>query len=163
MVEFINEMLQGFGAEATVLIMSMIPVVELRGAIPMGIALGLTPLNSSILSFLGSMVPVPFILFGIRPVFDFLRKTKLFKGLVDRLTERSLSKHGHRVQKFGAIGLMIFVVIPLPGTGVWSASLIAALLDVRFKWAFPAILVGNLIAGIIVMLLSTGVLTVLAS
>lgn len=133
MVEFINEMLQGFGAEATVLIMSMIPVVELRGAIPMGIALGLTPLNSSILSFLGSMVPVPFILFGIRPVFDFLRKTKLFKGLVDRLTERSLSKHGHRVQKFGAIGLMIFVVIPLPGTGVWSASLIAALLDVRFK------------------------------
>ena len=65
MVEFINEMLQGFGAEATVLIMSMIPVVELRGAIPMGIALGLTPLNSSILSFLGSMVPVPFILFGI--------------------------------------------------------------------------------------------------
>ena len=57
---------------------------------------------------------------------------------------------------------MIFVGIPLPGTGVWSASLIAALLDVRFKWAFPAILVGNLIAGIIVMLLSTGVFTVLA-
>ena len=61
------------------------------------------------------------------------RDEPYFAGLVDRLTERSLSKHGHRVQKFGAIGLMIFVVIPLPGTGVWSASLIAALLDVRFK------------------------------
>ena len=162
MVDFIREMLHGFGAEATVLIMSMIPVVELRGAIPMGLALGLTPLYSTILSFIGAMVPVPFILFGIRPVFDYLRKTKLFRGLVERLTTRSLNKHGDQIQRYGAIALIVFVGIPLPGTGVWSGSLIAALLDVRFKWAFPAILVGNLIAGIIVMLLSTGVLTVLA-
>jgi len=162
MVDFIREMLHGFGAEATVLIMSMIPVVELRGAIPMGLALGLTPLYSTILSFIGAMVPVPFILFGIRPVFGYLRKTKLFRGLVDRLTNRSLNKHGDHIQRYGAIALIVFVGIPLPGTGVWSGSLIAALLDVRFKWAFPAILVGNLIAGIIVMLLSTGVLTVLA-
>jgi len=162
MEDFIREMLHGFGAEATVFMMSMIPVVELRGAIPMGLALGLSPLHSTILSFIGCMVPVPFILFGIRPVFDYLRQTKLFRGLVERLTNRSLTKHGHKIQKYGAIGLMIFVGIPLPGTGVWSASLIAALLDVRFKWAFPAILVGNLIAGIIVMLLSTGVFTVLA-
>ena len=73
MVDIIKEVLHGFGAEITVLIMSMVPVVELRGAIPMGIALGLSPLHSSILSFVGSMVPVPFILFGIRPIIKLLR------------------------------------------------------------------------------------------
>ena len=161
MVDFIRQMLEGLGAETTVLIMSMIPVVELRGAIPVGMALGLTTYHSTILSFLGSMIPVPFILFGIRPVFELLRKTKLFRGLVDRLTTKSLNK-GHRIQKFGAFALLIFVAIPLPGTGVWSGSLIAALLDMRFKYAFPAILVGNFIAGLIIMFLSNGVFTVLA-
>ena len=109
------------------------------------------------------MTPVPFILFGIRPVFSYLRKTKLFKDLVDRLTNRSLNNHGHKVQKYGSLGLIILVAIPLPGTGVWSGSLIATLLDVRFKWSFPAILVGNLIAAVLIMLLSNGVVTVLAS
>lgn len=161
MVDFIRQMLEGLGAEATVLIMSMLPVVELRGAIPVGMALGLTTYHSTILSFLGSMIPVPCILFGIRPVFELLRKTKLFRGLVDRLTAKSLSK-GHRIQKFGVFALFIFVAIPLPGTGVWSGSLIAALLDMRFKYAFPAILVGNFIAGLIIMFLSNGVFTVLA-
>ena len=70
MVDVIRQMLEGLGAEATVLIMSMLPVVELRGAIPVGMALGLSTYHSTILSFLGSMIPVPFILFGIRPVFD---------------------------------------------------------------------------------------------
>ena len=161
MVDFIRQMLEGLGAETTVLIMSMIPVVELRGAIPVGMALGLTTYHSTILSFLGSMIPVPFILFGVRPVFELLRKTKLFRGLVDRLTTKSLNK-GHRIQKFGAFALLIFVAIPLPGTGVWSGSLIAALLDMRFKYAFPTILVGNFIAGLIIMFLSNGVFTVLA-
>ncbi|NLN82658.1 MAG: small multi-drug export protein [Clostridiales bacterium] len=78
MVDFIRQMLEGLGAETTVLIMSMIPVVELRGAIPVGMALGLSTYHSTILSFLGSMTPVPFILFGVRPVFELLRKTKLF-------------------------------------------------------------------------------------
>jgi len=141
--------------------MAMLPVIELRGAIPAGIALGLSPLHSTILGFVGSMIPVPFILFGIRPVFSYLRKTKLFKGLVDSLTNRSLNNHGHKVQKYGSLGLIILVAIPLPGTGVWSGSLIAALLDVRFKWAFPAILIGNLIAAVLIMLLSSGVVTVL--
>ncbi len=161
MVDFIRQMLEGLGSEATVLIMSMIPVVELRGAIPVGMALGLSTYHSAILSFIGSMIPVPFILFGIRPVFDLLRKTKLFRGLVERLTAKSLNK-GQRIQKFGAFALCLFVAIPLPGTGVWSGSLIAALLDMRFKYSFPAILVGNLIAGLIIMLLSNGVFTILA-
>ncbi len=163
MVDFLQQILEGLGAEPTVLIMSMLPVIELRGAIPVGVALGLSPLHSTILGFIGSMVPVPFILFGIRPIFSYLRQTKLFKGLVDKLTKRSLSNHGHKIQKYGTLGLIILVAIPLPGTGVWSGSLIAALLDVRFKWAFPAILIGNLIAATLIMLLSNGVFTVLAS
>lgn len=154
-------LLHYLGSRLTVLIMAMLPVIELRGAIPAGIALGLSPLHSTILGFVGSMIPVPFILFGIRPVFSYLRKTKLFKGLVDSLTNRSLNNHGHKVQKYGSLGLIILVAIPLPGTGVWSGSLIAALLDVRFKWAFPAILIGNLIAAVLIMLLSSGVVTVL--
>jgi len=156
-----NIILGSLGAKPTVLIMSMFPVVELRGAIPAGIALGLSPLYSTILGFTGSMIPVPFILFGIRPIFSYLRQTKLFKGLVDKLTNRSLNNHGHKIQKYGTLGLIILVAIPLPGTGVWSGSLIAALLDVRFKWAFPAILMGNLIAAVLIMLLSNGVVTVL--
>ncbi len=150
MIDFIRQILDGLGAEATVIIMSMLPVVELRGAIPVGMALGLTTSYSTILSFIGSMIPVPFILFGIRPVFELLRKTKLFRGIVDKLTTKSLNK-GAKIQKTGVVALFIFVAIPLPGTGVWSGSLIAALLDIRFKYAFPAILIGNLIAGLIII------------
>ena len=99
------------------------------------------------------MIPVPFILFSIRPIFNYLKKTKLFKKLVHKLTDKSLNKSG-KIQKYGAWGLLVFVAIPLPGTGVWSGSLAAALLDMRFKWAFPAILVGNIIAAVIIMGLS---------
>lgn len=156
-------LLDSFGVKLMVFIVSMLPVVELRGAIPIGMALGLSPVYSAFISFLGGMVPVPFILFGIRPIFAYLRQTKLFKRLVDKLSTRSLENHGPKVQKYGALALLLFVAIPLPGTGVWSASLIAALLDLRFKVAFPAILIGNFLAGIIVMLLSSGVVTLLTS
>lgn len=132
-----------------------LPVIELRGAIPVGISLGLTPVHSATLSFIGSMIPVPIILFTIRPIFNYLKETKLFKNLVHRLTDKSLNK-SHKIQKYGAWGLLVFVAIPIPGTGVWSGSLIAALLDMRFKWAFPAIFMGNLIAGVLVMGVSHG-------
>ena len=107
-----------------------LPVIELRGAIPVGISLGLTPVHSATLSFIGSMIPVPIILFTIRPIFNYLKETKLFKNLVHRLTDKSLNK-SHKIQKYGAWGLLVFVAIPIPGTGVWSGSLIAALLDMR--------------------------------
>ena len=105
------------------------------------------------------MIPVPFILFSIRPIFNYLKTTKMFKRLIHKLTDKSMSKSG-KIQKYGAWGLLVFVAIPLPGTGVWSGSLAAALLDMRFKWAFPAILVGNLIAAVIIMGLSNGVVNV---
>ena len=136
-----------------------LPIIELRGAIPVGMSLGISPAHATAISFIGSMIPVPFILFTIRPIFNYLKKTRLFKKLVHKLTDKSLNKSGN-IQKYGAWGLLIFVAIPLPGTGVWSGSLAAALLDMRFKWDFPAILVGNLIAAGIIMGLSNGVVSV---
>jgi uncharacterized membrane protein len=159
MEAIIKELLNFLSVELTVLLTAAMPIIELRGAIPVGMSLGLSPAHATIISFIGSMIPVPFILFTIRPIFNYLKKTKLFKKLVHKITDKSLNKSGN-IQKYGAWGLLVFVAIPLPGTGVWSGSLAAALLDMRFKWAFPAILVGNLIAGILVMTLSNGVVRV---
>lgn len=160
MQSIINELHNFFSVELTVILTAMLPVIELRGAIPVGISLGLSPIHAAVLGFIGSMIPVPFILFTVRPVFAYLRETRTFKRIVHGLTDRSMAKSG-KIQKYGAWGLLVFVAIPLPGTGVWSGSLIAALLDMRIKWAFPAILIGNLIAGILIMGLSNGVFMVI--
>ena len=157
---FLKEILNFLSIEFTVMLTAALPIIELRGAIPVGISLGLSPIHAAILSFIGSMIPVPFILFTIRPIFNYMKKTKTFRKLVHRLTDRSMNGSG-KIQKYGAWGLLIFVAIPLPGTGVWSGSLAAALLDMRFKWAFPAIFFGNLIAGILIMMLSHGVVSVI--
>lgn len=159
MESFIKELLNFLSIELTGLLTAAMPIIELRGAIPVGMSLGMSPVHATVISFIGSMIPAPFILFTIRPIFNHLKKTKLFKKLVHKLTDRSINKSGN-IQKYGAWGLLVFVAIPLPGTGVWSGSLIASLLDMRFKWAFPAILVGNLIAGILIMMLSNGVIGV---
>ncbi|WP_326908071.1 COG2426 family protein [Sedimentibacter sp. MB31-C6] len=155
----LNEILDFLSIEFTVLLTATLPVIELRGAIPVGISLGLSPIHATFISFIGSMLPVPFILFSIRPIFNYLKKTKLFKKLVYKITDKSFKKSG-KIKKYGVWGLLIFVAIPLPGTGVWSGSLAAALLNLRFKWAFPAIFVGNLIAGILIMGISYGVFSV---
>ncbi|MCA0386054.1 MAG: small multi-drug export protein [Firmicutes bacterium] len=156
----LNDFLSWFSTEMAVMLTAAMPIIELRGAIPVGITLGLTPLHSAIISFIGSMIPVPFILFLIRPIFNYLKQTETFKHIVHRLIHKSNSKSDN-IKKYGWIGLLIFVAIPLPGTGVWSGSLAAALLDMRFKIAFPAILVGNLIAGLLILGLSHGVLAII--
>ena len=153
MEAILKELLNFLSIEFTVMLTAALPIIELRGAIPVGISLGLSPIHATLLGLVGSMIPVPFILFSIRPIFNYLKTTKIFKRLVHKLTDKSMSKSG-KIQKYGAWGLLVFVAIPLPGTGVWSGSLAAALLDMRFKWAFPAILVGNIIAAAIIMGLS---------
>jgi uncharacterized membrane protein len=155
MENFANEFFNLLGKELTVMLTAALPVIEIRGAIPVGMSIGMSPTHATIISFIGSMLPVPILLFSIRPVFNHLKKTKLFKGLIDKLTIRSQSK-SVSIQKYGFWGLLIFVAIPLPGTGVWSGTLAAALLDMRFKVAFPAILIGNFIAALAVMFLSHG-------
>ena len=160
METLISSLLDILTKEFTVMVIAALPIIELRGAIPVGVTLGMSSLHAFITAFIGSMIPVPFILFTIRPIFNYFKKTKLFKKLVNRLTDRSLSKSG-KIQKYGAWGLFIFVAIPLPGTGVWTGSLIAVLLNMRFKRAFPAILFGNLVAGLIITGLSHGVFNVI--
>ena len=160
MERLLGELFNFLSIEFSVMFIAVLPVIELKGAIPVGISLGLSPFHAAVISFVGSMIPVPFILFAIRPVFNYLKKTSIFKNVVHRLTDKSLSKSGN-IQKYGAWGLLLFVAIPLPGTGVWTGSLIAALLDMRFKWAFPAIFIGNLIAGILIMGISNGVFNVI--
>lgn len=156
---FLNKIFGLLSIEFTVMFTAALPVIELKGAIPIGISLGLSPVHSAILSFIGSIIPVPLILFTIRPIFNCLKKTSSFKNIIYKITNKSLNK-SNSIQKYGVWGLLLFVAIPLPGTGVWTGSLIASLLDIRFKWAFPAIIVGNLIAGILIMLLSNGIIGV---
>ena len=156
----ITKILDIITIEIIVLLTAALPVIELRGAIPVGVAYGMSPIHAALVSFAGSMLPVPFILFLIRPIFNAMKKTPLFENTVNRLIHKS-DKKSARIKKYGWVGLLIFVAIPLPGTGVWSGSLAAALLDMRFKKAFPAILVGNMIAAIIVMGVSHGIFNTL--
>jgi uncharacterized membrane protein len=150
MEAILKALLDFISIELTVLLTAALPVIELRGAIPVGISLGLSPFHAALLGFIGSMAPVPFILFLIRPLFNSLKRTGVFQKLVNRLIANSFRQSG-KIQRYGVWGLLLFVAVPLPGTGVWSGSLAAVLLDIRFKWAFPAILVGNLIAGLLIM------------
>jgi uncharacterized membrane protein len=156
MEAFISEILNLLSIELTVILTASLPIIELRGAIPVGMSLGMTPIHATIISFIGSMLPVPILLFSIRPVFNYLKRSTLFKSVIDKLTTQSFDK-SRNIRRYGFWGLLIFVAIPLPGTGVWSGTLAAALLNMRFKLAFPAILIGNFIAALAIMFLSHGV------
>lgn len=156
MPEFLTYLYSYLSNELKVMLTAALPIIEVKGAIPVGIAMGMTPIHATALAFLGSIIPVPLILFTIRPIFNYLKETRTFKKVVNKLIHRSLNKSGN-IKKYGYWGLFIFVAIPLPGTGVWTGSLIASLLDMRFKLAYPAIIIGNLIASILIMFLSFGV------
>ena len=135
---------------------SMVPVIELRGAIPIGVAAGLPPLAAMVIAIVGNMVPVPFIILFIRRIFAWMRKIwKPFRVLVEKLETRAEEKM-ESVRKYAWIGLCILVAIPLPGTGAWTGALVAALMDLRLKNSLPAITLGVLIAGTIVTLVSYG-------
>ena len=136
---------------------AMVPVLELRGAIPVGVAAGLSPAVACVVSVLGNMVPVPFILLLIRRIFDWLRGTRLFGPKIAWLERRAHLK-GRVVRKYRLPGLIILVAIPLPGTGAWTGSLAAALMKMDFKSAMISVAGGTLVADIIMCLLSYGVL-----
>ena len=130
------------GKEAIVFIISMIPIVELRGALLVaGPILGVPVAEAIPLSIIGNIVPVPFILLLITPIFTWMKGTKKLKPLVEKMEARAMSKKD-QIEKYEFWGLVLFVGIPLPGTGAWTGSLIAALLGVKFKKAFPAVVLG---------------------
>ncbi len=139
-----------FGKILTTFLVSMVPVIELRGAIPIGVARGLPFWVAVLVSVIGNMVPVPFIIIFIKKVFAFMReKMPKLNGLVTRLENKANSK-SETVQKYAFWGLFIFVAIPLPGTGAWTGALIAAMLEMPLNKAFPSIMLGVLSAGAIV-------------
>ncbi len=140
----------------TVLV-SMVPVVELRGGIPFGVARGLGLWSAFLASVIGNMIPVPFIVVYIRRIFQWMRRRlPRLDNLVDRL-ERKAHLKGKTVTKYKYLGLCILVAIPLPGTGAWTGSLAAAFLDMPLRKALPAIFLGVLIAGGIISALTFGV------
>ena len=141
-------------------LLAMIPVVELRGAIPVGVGmLGRSALPSVYLAaVLGNMLPVPFIIVYIRRIFQWLRRrSRRLDGLVTRLETKAHLK-GRMVTRYKYLGLCILVAIPLPGTGAWTGALVAAFLDMRLRSAVPAIFLGVVIAGILVSLVTGGVI-----
>ena len=140
-----------------VLLLSMVPVLELRASIPVGCSLGLNAWQCALAAIIGNMIPVPFIILFIRKIFDYLRKhwTKL-SLLVHRL-EAKAEKKKPLVQKYAILGLTLLVAIPFPGTGAWTGALVAAMLDIRLRRAIPCILLGVVIAACVVTMISYGI------
>lgn len=130
-------------------LMAMVPVVELRGALPLGMALGLPVWAAYAASVLGNLFPVPFILLLLRRVFALLRRLPRVGKWVDALERRAHLK-GRKVRKYRLFGLVLLVAVPLPGTGAWTGALVADVLDIRARHALPAIVLGVLTAGGIV-------------
>ena len=135
---------------------SMVPVLELRGAIPIGVAGGLPVLISMLIAMIGNLLPIPFLIVFTRKVFDWLKTKGKIKSFVEKLEHRANEK-SQIVQKYAWWGLCILVAIPLPGTGAWTGALVAVILNMNLRRSMPAISLGVLIAGVIVTMLTYGV------
>ena len=138
-------------------IIGMIPILELRGAIPVGVfTFHLNYIESFICSFIGNIIPVYFIVKYIRPLFDFFGRWKIFKVIIDWATEKATNhiRENEKLQNAVSVGLFLFVAVPLPGTGAWVGSLIANFLDLPPKKAIPPIILGVFAAGCIVLTLT---------
>lgn len=147
------------GGLAAVFFASMIPVSELRAAIPVGIAAGGDPLTVALVCIVGNMIPVPFVILFIRKILAWLRTVSpWFESLVERFDARIAGK-AETVMKYERLGLLLFVAIPFPGTGAYTGAAIAAMLDMRLKYAVPLIFGGVCIAACIVTLLTVGIVS----
>jgi len=134
----------------------MVPVIELRGAIPFGVLRGLPEWEAAIAGTIGSILPVPFILIFIRRILRWLRtKTNIFGRIAVQIENTAVAKSTSLKYKSELLALVLFVGIPLPGTGAWTGALIAALLKMRVKTAFPAIAAGVVLAAVIMTVIST--------
>lgn len=143
--------------EAVVFIISLFPILELRGGILAASLLDVEMWKGIIISAIGNFLPIPFILFFIKKIFAVLKKTRLFRPLVEKLENKAMKKRG-QVEKYEFWGLVLFVGIPLPGTGAWTGSLIAALIDMDLKKTIKAVLLGICIAAGIMTLISYGII-----
>lgn len=146
------------GKELILFIISMVPILELRGGL---LAAGPAFLNISMwraipVGIIGNLLPIPFILLLITKIFDWMKGTKRLKPVVEKLEKKAMSQSAN-IEKYEFWGLVAFVGIPLPGTGAWTGALIAALLGIRFRKAFPAIVIGVCLAACIMTIISYGI------
>lgn len=142
--------------EVVVFIISMVPILELRGGLLAASWLGIGMFKAIAICILGNLVPIPFIIFFIKPIFNWMKKTKLLRPMVEKLEKKSMAK-SNDIKKYEFWGLAIFVGIPLPGTGAWTGALIAALIEMDIKKAFASIAVGLVMATIIMSAISYGI------
>ena len=143
--------------EIVIFIISMIPILELRGGLLVASLLDVSITTAIPICIVGNIIPIPFILLFIKQIFKWLKKIKLFRGIIEKLEARAMGK-SESIKKYECWGLVLFVGIPLPGTGAWTGSLIAALLDIDFKKAVLAELLGIIIATVIMSIVSYGLL-----
>jgi len=150
--EWLSESLSG---DWVAFIVSLFPILELRGGMIAASLLGVPLGRAFLLCYIANLLPIPIILFCIRRFINWCKKTKLLRWFAEWL-ERKTEKNKDKVLKYQTWGLLIFVALPLPGTGGWTGALLAAMLDMPFKKSFPVIALGVLIAGIIMAAISYG-------
>lgn len=150
------ELFKGGGKEVAIFIISLLPILELRGGLIAARILGVEFIKAFIICYIANIIPVPFILLFINWIFNKMSKWKPTKKIVDWLSNKTLKKKD-QIDKYGYFGLFLFVGIPLPGTGAWTGALLAILLNLEKKKSFITIAIGVLAAGIIMSLLSYGI------
>ena len=157
LVQWISPHLSQFiSPEGAVFIISMIPILELRGGLLAASLLKISAAKALPICIVGNIIPIPFILLLIRQIFKWMKKTKTFRGLITKLENRAMGK-SDQIKRYEFLGLLLFVGIPLPGTGAWTGSLIASLLEVDIKKSSIAILCGLFMASAIMYIVSYGI------
>ncbi len=154
------EIFEELKIEIITMFFSMLPLVELRGAIPLGISLGLRPIQSAIISIIGNIIVVLILLNILDPVMIHFEKTKFFSKTIGKIKTKSMKK-AHIIKKYSLLGLFIFVSLPIPTTGAWTGALISSILKLDTRKAFVAISLGLIIAGLITLTISHSVFTFL--
>ena len=153
---FSQNLSQYISPEGAVFIISMIPLLELRGGLLAASLLKISAAKALPICIVGNIIPIPFILLFIRQIFKWMKKTKLFRGLIIKMENRAMGK-SDQIKRYEFLGLLLFVGIPLPGTGAWTGALIASLLEVDIKKSSIAILCGLFMASAIMYIVSYGI------
>ncbi len=157
LVQSLINLFGGLGKEVIVFIISMLPILELRGGLIAASLLNVEFITGYIVSIIGNVLPIPIVLLFLEKIFNYLKKFKTTEKLVVKLEKKILSKKD-QIDKYGYLGLLIFVGIPLPGTGAWTGSALAVLLHLDRKKSFIYILLGVILASIIMSIFSYGIL-----
>lgn len=157
LVSFFINIFRGLNKDIVIFIISLMPILELRGGMLAATLLKIPYLKALIICIVGNILPIPFVLLFLEKVLELFEKWKVTKKIVVWLEKKANSKR-EQIDKYGYLGLILFVGIPLPGTGAWTGSLVAIMLGLNKKKSFICILIGVLLASIIMSILSYGVL-----